>query len=80
MPDRLPIDVEIASGDETACPVALRASGCRYTVVSTVRQWDQGRWRYLDVTLDHGKSALLCVDRRTKKWYQIDIRGPSKPA
>ena len=79
MAERTPITVEVTD-DETACPVALWISGRRYTVVSLIRQWEQGRLRYLDVTLDSGRSALLCVDRRTQKWVQIDTRGPSIPA
>jgi hypothetical protein len=80
MPEPAPVSVEVDLRAGIIDPKALWLSGRRIAIAAQVRQWDKGKLRYYDLLAKDGRSILLCLDRLTGQWYQIDIRGPGRPA
>jgi hypothetical protein len=80
MHERMPVSVEVGRRAGIIHPKAVWLSGHKIGIATQVRQWDRGKLRYYDLQSDDGRSILLCLDRRTGQWYQIDIRGPARPA
>ena len=78
MPEYPLVTVQADLIDGTMVPKTLWQSGKQSLVSSIIRQWDRGQQRYFDVRLDDGRSAILCLDRRSQQWHLVDARGRAK--
>ncbi len=74
--ERIPVTVEARFlRDGAVVPLAVEWNGRGCRVAMAGRCWEEGGRQCFDVQLDTGETLLLCLERRSLRWYVTRRRG-----